>query len=157
MCDSIGSLQADLSYSIFPQHNAIVRSTTVKNLGDKEVTIEKLASFSVDLPHDEYELIHLQGEWVRECTKVRRKVEYGMQGLVKSLSHRDLLGRLTTGPDSAALQDIRLTTAIHFCPWLSRQQRRHRVTFGHSLWYTQAHSVLRLRRHLRASRVCSLA
>ncbi|KAK2609169.1 hypothetical protein QQS21_002251 [Conoideocrella luteorostrata] len=78
--DSVSSIQVDLSYSIFPAHNAIARSSTVKNMSDKEVTVDKLASFSTDLPYDEYEMLQLQGEWVRECTRIRRKVDYGTQG-----------------------------------------------------------------------------
>ncbi|OBT38523.1 hypothetical protein VE00_11037 [Pseudogymnoascus sp. WSF 3629] len=80
MHDSVSSIQVELSYSIFPKHNAIARSATVRNMSDKEVTVEKLASFSVDLPNDEYEMLQLQGEWIRECTRIRRKVDYGTQG-----------------------------------------------------------------------------
>lgn len=59
-------------------------------MSDKEVTVEKLASFSVDLPHDEYEMLQLQGEWVRECTRIRRKVDYGTQGLVREQKQLDI-------------------------------------------------------------------
>lgn len=79
MHDVVSSVQVDLSYSIFPQHDAVARSTTVRNLGDGEIAVDKLASICVDLPYDEYEMLQLQGEWVRECTRTRRKVDYGMQ------------------------------------------------------------------------------
>ncbi|RSL91193.1 Alpha-galactosidase 2 [Fusarium floridanum] len=78
--DSCSSISADLSYSIFPKHDAVVRSVKLTNNGDEEVTIEKLASISVDLPHREYEMLQLKGEWSRECTRIRRKVDYGLQG-----------------------------------------------------------------------------
>lgn len=78
--DDISSVQVDLSYSVFARHNAISRSVTVTNVGDKEVTVDKVASFSVDMPYDDYEMIQLQGEWCRECTRIRRKVDYGTQG-----------------------------------------------------------------------------
>ncbi|KAJ4172226.1 Alpha-glucosidase 2 [Fusarium falciforme] len=78
--DSYSSVAADLSYSIFPKHDAIVRSVKITNQSDEEVTIEKLASISVDLPHREYEMLQLKGEWSRECTRIRRKVDYGSQG-----------------------------------------------------------------------------
>lgn len=87
MHDVVSSVQVDLRYSVFPQHNAIARSTTVRNMGDKDITVEKLASICVDLPHDEYEMLQLQGEWVRECTRTRRKVDYGMQRLVYMYGH----------------------------------------------------------------------
>lgn len=81
--DSCSSVAADLSYSIFPKHDAIVRSVKITNQSDEEVTIEKLASISVDLSHREYEMLQLKGEWSRECTRTRRKVDYGLQGYVK--------------------------------------------------------------------------
>jgi alpha-galactosidase len=84
MCDVVGAVEVDLTYSVFPEHDAIVRSATVRNLGNKSITINKLASFSVDLPYHEYEMLQLQGEWVRECTRIRRKVDYGTQGSVSS-------------------------------------------------------------------------
>lgn len=80
MYDDYTSLAADMSYSIFPKHDAICRSITVANKSQKTISIEKLASYSVDLPADDYEMLQLQGEWSRECTRTRRKVDYGMQG-----------------------------------------------------------------------------
>ena len=78
--DSVGSIAADLSYSIFPKHDAIARSVKITNKSQKEISVEKLASFSVDLHSDEYDMLYLQGEWARECTRTRRKVDYGTQG-----------------------------------------------------------------------------
>ncbi|KAJ4177195.1 Alpha-glucosidase 2 [Fusarium falciforme] len=78
--DSCSSVAADLYYSVFPKHDAIVRSVRITNKGSSAISVEKLASFSVDFPHDEYEMLHLQGEWTRECTRTRRKVDYGLQG-----------------------------------------------------------------------------
>lgn len=82
LVDSCSSIAADLSYSIFPKHDAIVRSVKITNNGAEEVIIEKLASICVDLPHREYEMLQLKGEWTRECTRTRRTVDYGMQGYV---------------------------------------------------------------------------
>ncbi|UZP32282.1 hypothetical protein NXS19_000098 [Fusarium pseudograminearum] len=80
LCDEQSSVGADLSYSIFPNSDAIVRNVRVINNSDDVIVVEKLASFSVDLPHDEYDMLHLRGEWTRECSRTRRKVEYGTQG-----------------------------------------------------------------------------
>lgn len=80
MHDSYSSIRANLSYSIFPEHNAIARSTQLINESDETVTVEKLTSFSFDLPHSEYDLLQLRGEWTRECSQTRRKVCYGTQG-----------------------------------------------------------------------------
>lgn len=78
--DECSSVAADLSYSVFPEHDAVVRSVSITNRGSGAISVEKLASLSVDLPHDEYEMLQLQGEWSRECTRTRRKVDYGLQG-----------------------------------------------------------------------------
>lgn len=80
LCDEQSSVGADLSYSIFPNSDAIVRNVRVINNSDDVIVVEKLASFSVDFPHDEYDMLHLRGEWTRECSRTRRKVEYGTQG-----------------------------------------------------------------------------
>ncbi|KAK9481535.1 Melibiase-domain-containing protein [Lipomyces starkeyi] len=78
--DKTSSVAADLSYSIFPQHDAIVRSVKITNKGSSAISVEKLSSFAVDFPHEDYEMLQLQGEWSRECTRTRRKVDYGLQG-----------------------------------------------------------------------------
>ncbi|CAF3570278.1 unnamed protein product [Fusarium graminearum] len=80
LCDEQSSVGADLSYSIFPNSDAIVRNVRIINNSDDVIVVEKLASFSVDFPHDEYDMLHLRGEWTRECSRTRRKVEYGTQG-----------------------------------------------------------------------------
>lgn len=80
MLDSKSQIAADLSYTIFPEHDALVRSVTLTNKGPESITVEKLSSISVDLPHREYDLIGLRGEWTRECSKSRRAVDYGSQG-----------------------------------------------------------------------------
>jgi alpha-galactosidase len=80
MEDSFTGVVAELSYSVYPEFDAIVRSVKVTNDGPDEISIEKLASFSVDLPYNEYEMLQLQGEWSRECHQIRRKVDYGLQG-----------------------------------------------------------------------------
>jgi alpha-galactosidase len=77
--DSHSQVAADLIYSIFPEHDAITRRVVLTNESEKSVTIEKLGSMSIDLPHSEYDIVGLRGEWSRERTHFRRKVDYGMQ------------------------------------------------------------------------------
>ncbi|OJJ42315.1 hypothetical protein ASPZODRAFT_77061 [Penicilliopsis zonata CBS 506.65] len=78
MYDALGALAVHLSYSIFPQHDAIVRSVRVENRGKKQVTLQKVASLSVDLPVADMDILSLRGEWAREAQRVRQKVEYGV-------------------------------------------------------------------------------
>ncbi|KAH6889849.1 Melibiase-domain-containing protein [Thelonectria olida] len=78
--DSQALIKVEICYSVFSEYDAITRWVSVDNDSDETITIEKLASFSVDLPFEEYEMVQLRGEWARECTKDRRKVDYGIQG-----------------------------------------------------------------------------
>lgn len=78
--DNYSAVAVDLTYSVFPAYDAIVRSVNITNLGDGDITVEKLASFSVDLPYTDLDMIGLRGDWARENMKTRRRVEYGTQG-----------------------------------------------------------------------------
>lgn len=89
MYDTHSNVAADLIYSIFPEHDAIVRRVVLTNESDKEVTVEKLASFSIDFPCADYDVVGLRGEWSRERSMFRRQVDYGMQRYVTLSSARD--------------------------------------------------------------------
>ncbi|KAJ5161060.1 hypothetical protein N7492_006452 [Penicillium capsulatum] len=77
--DNHTSVAADLSYSVFPKHDAIVRSANVTNQGKANISVEALASMSVDFPYEDLDMISLRGDWAREAQRERRKVEYGIQ------------------------------------------------------------------------------
>jgi alpha-galactosidase len=81
--DNYSSVAADLSYSIFPKYDAIVRSVNVTNMGKGNITVEALASMSVDFPYEDLDMITLSGDWAREAHRQRRKVERGTQGYVE--------------------------------------------------------------------------
>lgn len=78
--DNYSSIAANLTYSIFPKYDAVVRSVSLTNLGEGNITVERLASFSVDLPYTDLDMIELRGDWAREAMRLRRSVEYGVQG-----------------------------------------------------------------------------
>lgn len=82
--DNYSSIAADLSYSIFPKYDAIVRSANITNKGTQNITVEALSSFSVDFPYEDLDMISLRGDWAREAHRQRRKVEYGTQGFGSS-------------------------------------------------------------------------
>ncbi|PHH92938.1 hypothetical protein CDD83_3428 [Cordyceps sp. RAO-2017] len=85
--DKYSMVGADLSYSIFPKYDAVVRSITVTNKGSKNITVEKLASLSVDMPLGDYEMLELRGDWARESMRVRRKVDFGTQGFASTAGY----------------------------------------------------------------------
>lgn len=82
--DNYSSVAADLSYSIFPKYDAVVRSVNVTNMGKGNITVEALTSMSVDFPFEDLDMITLSGDWAREAHPQRRKVQYGTQGYVNS-------------------------------------------------------------------------
>lgn len=79
MYDNYSAIAVDLSYSVFSAYDAVVRSVNITNLGVGNITVEKLASFSIDLPYEDLEMIELRGDWARENMRTRRRVEYGTQ------------------------------------------------------------------------------
>lgn len=80
--DKVAELSATLSYCVFPEHDAIVRSFSIDNHSSREVVIESAMSFSVDLGNsaEGREMIQLSGDWARETQTIRRKVDSGFQG-----------------------------------------------------------------------------
>ncbi|OJJ66428.1 hypothetical protein ASPBRDRAFT_49062 [Aspergillus brasiliensis CBS 101740] len=85
--DNYSSVAADLSYSIFPEYDAIVRSVNVTNQGPGNITIEALASLSIDFPYEDLDMISLRGDWAREAHVQRSKVHYGVQGFGSSVGY----------------------------------------------------------------------
>jgi alpha-galactosidase len=80
LSDDIARVQCTLSYAIFPANDAVVRSVEIRNNGDKEAVVEAAASFSVDFPAADREMIGLSGDWGREGQVFRRPVFPGQQG-----------------------------------------------------------------------------
>ncbi len=64
--DSFRGLSLILSYSVFPRHDAISRSATVRNAGTGDIEILQAFSASVDFPDRDFRLLHLHGAWARE-------------------------------------------------------------------------------------------
>jgi alpha-galactosidase len=80
LVDEHSAVAADLSYSVFPKQDAIVRSVKITNNGTGDITVDKLSSFSVDMPLADMDMIELRGEWAREASRVQRRIDYGTQG-----------------------------------------------------------------------------
>ncbi|QPC76291.1 hypothetical protein HYE68_007043 [Fusarium pseudograminearum] len=87
MYDNYSSIAVDLTYSIFPKYDAIVRSVNITNKGNTTINLKKVASWSVDFGQEDLDLIELRGDWSREGMRVRRKVDYGTQGFQSSTGY----------------------------------------------------------------------
>ena len=80
LADEVTAVQAELYYSIFPAHNAIVRSFRITNNNHATIELQRAASFSVDFPGDEWDFLRLCGDWGREMQRERSRVSKGNQG-----------------------------------------------------------------------------
>lgn len=87
MYDDNSDIAVDLSYSVFLDFDAIVRSVSITNKGTAPITVEEMASFSVDLPYDNYDMVGLRGDWARETHRQRRRIDCGTQGYVDAVAH----------------------------------------------------------------------
>ncbi len=69
--DKLTGLKAVLVYSVFEEYDIITRSVRYENCGNEEIHILSAQSACVDFYGQDYKVMHLEGDWVRE-----RYVEY---------------------------------------------------------------------------------
>lgn len=66
LSDPAARLSVKLYYSVFEEKDVIVRAAELVNEGEKEITVEKAASASVDLPYGHWDLLHFHGKHCME-------------------------------------------------------------------------------------------
>ncbi|NHN35892.1 alpha-galactosidase [Pseudomaricurvus alcaniphilus] len=69
--DAVYGLTVDLNYTIYRDYDVVCRSTTITNDGQHTIELLNVASSCLDLPADDYELLHLHGTWAREFNAER--------------------------------------------------------------------------------------
>ena len=72
------NLQLRLSYSVFEESDVIVRNTVIVNNTAHPIHVKKLMSFSLDLPSSYYNIVTLNGTWIREAHAQRTPVGEGI-------------------------------------------------------------------------------
>jgi alpha-galactosidase len=77
MIDEVEGLELTLSYSVFESKNVITRHSVIKNIGNKEISIEKILSSSVDFYGKDFDIITLKGAWGKERHVQRNPLQYG--------------------------------------------------------------------------------
>ncbi|MFC5450075.1 alpha-galactosidase [Paenibacillus aestuarii] len=82
--DQISGLQATLLYSVFEQHNALARSVRFLNNSDHSLKLARALSMSVDMPHANYDALHLAGTWAKERHVERSAVTSGSKSIGSS-------------------------------------------------------------------------
>lgn len=79
--DRYSKLSLLLSYSILKDHPVLIRHSEIQNLGEEEVTIERLMSISLDLPEGNFDFVHLHGAWAREMQMERKDLGRGITSI----------------------------------------------------------------------------
>ncbi|WJV30927.1 alpha-galactosidase [Rossellomorea sp. AcN35-11] len=77
--DEVADLELDVLYTVYHERDVMVRSVELRNNGKGQVVIERLLSTSVDLPHADFDFLHLHGAWIRErhvdCQPLRKGLQ----------------------------------------------------------------------------------
>lgn len=93
--DQVKQVEVLLVYNVFPEANVITRRMEITNVGnvinagnmvrvdptdgsDGSIRIEKAMSMNMDFPHDRFELLSLNGHWIREKHIERQKIRKGI-------------------------------------------------------------------------------
>jgi alpha-galactosidase len=104
LLDELVGLEVVLSYSVFPDYDAIARSVRFRNLGPRPLRLLRALSASVDLPGSGFEMLHLSGDWGRERAVFRRPLAPGIQSVgsrrgASSHQHNPFIALLEPGAD----------------------------------------------------------
>lgn len=67
-----------LSYTVFEDADVIVRNAVLINNSSQSVTVNKLMSFSLDLPSTYFDIVTLNGSWIKEAHVHRTPVSEGI-------------------------------------------------------------------------------
>lgn len=75
--DAFSAVEVILSYTVFEDYNAIIRSVRIGNGGDGKIKIHDTLSASVDFFNADYDFINLPGAWARERHPERTPLFHG--------------------------------------------------------------------------------
>jgi len=84
LVDDVLKSKLILSYTIYTNRNVITRNAKFMNEGEEAFYIDNAMSTSVDLPDDQFEMIHLNGAWARESHVHTQKLFTGVQSVYSS-------------------------------------------------------------------------
>lgn len=80
MQDKRRNVKLRLFYTIFEELDVLTRKVQIVNEGESLVDVQRMMSLSMDLPDDDYEMVHLSGAWARERHIVTRPLLRGSRG-----------------------------------------------------------------------------
>ncbi|MBU1144693.1 MAG: alpha-galactosidase [Firmicutes bacterium] len=76
--DPIAFIEIDLYYSVFYDIDVITRRTVIRNGSFQSITIEKAMSFNLDLLNQNYQILSLDGAWIRERQLTTHDLKFGL-------------------------------------------------------------------------------
>ena len=138
MEDTICGVQAELSYSIFSDSDALMRSVRIVNCGKDAVWLEKVLSASFDMDDTGFDLVTLNGAWARERHISRNPINYGFQGISSgrgesSHQHHPFMALAAKGADQTKgeVYGIHFVYSGNFCGSVYKNQfDQLRITMG---------------------------
>ncbi|WP_409431959.1 alpha-galactosidase [Litorimonas sp. RW-G-Af-16] len=77
LADPLHGLEVELFYTIYQNYGVLARSSVVRNSGKAPVDLTHIMSSTIDLPPDDYDVLHLHGTWSREFNAERTKLPMG--------------------------------------------------------------------------------
>lgn len=76
MADKINGMKVYLSYTVFEEYDAVMRSVLYKNGGSEIISLLSAQSATVDLHMPGAELLYTYGDWARECNMSRVPIDH---------------------------------------------------------------------------------
>lgn len=76
--EPVKNIELHLNYAVFEQANVISKNAILVNTGSETVQIQRALSACLDLSHNNLELIHLHGKWIREAQVARQALSPGI-------------------------------------------------------------------------------
>ena len=74
LLDETAGLEVSLIYSVFEEKDVITRSAFIRNQDERSIVLLKAASFCLDFPYGDYDLIHFSGRHCMERKPERTKL-----------------------------------------------------------------------------------
>ncbi|WP_234496973.1 alpha-galactosidase [Vibrio maritimus] len=78
LVDTITRLAVDVHYSVYETSNVITRHLVIRNEDSQSMQIHRVLSSCVDFAEEGFDLIHLQGKWIKEAQIARQRLNKGI-------------------------------------------------------------------------------
>jgi alpha-galactosidase len=104
LSDPSQGMEIDLEYAVFESSDVVVRRTVVRNLGQTDCILRKVLSAQLDFLEADYEMMTLDGAWIRERHPHTTPLSYGQWKIdskkgVSSADHNPFVGIKRTHTD----------------------------------------------------------